>query len=103
MNKAIAVVVGLIVLLLLVLFSSTYTVKYNEVAIRATFGSADEQSIITEPGLHYRLPVFIDRVTTLGRWTPGVTVRCGSTRATANWKTPSACSRSSSEPSSRAC
>ncbi|MCP3905138.1 MAG: hypothetical protein GY715_16050 [Planctomycetes bacterium] len=65
MNKAFAVIVGLVVLLMLVVFSSTYTVKYNQVAIKATFGRADEGSIITEPGLHYRLPVFIDRVTTL--------------------------------------
>lgn len=65
MNKPIAVGVGLLVLVLLLLFSTTFTVKYNEVAIKATFGETDENSVVTEPGLHYRLPVFIDTVTKL--------------------------------------
>jgi membrane protease subunit HflC len=65
MNKAIAVAVGLLLLVLLLLFSTTYTVKYNEVAIKATFGQSDEQSIVREPGLHFRLPIFIDKITKL--------------------------------------
>ncbi|MBT8485977.1 MAG: hypothetical protein HKO59_16630 [Phycisphaerales bacterium] len=65
MNKTIAVGVGLLLLVLLLLFSTTYTVKYNEVAVKATFGQTDEGSIVTEPGLHYRLPVFIDKITKL--------------------------------------
>jgi len=65
MNKTIAAVVGLLLLLLLLLFSTTFTVRYNEVAIKATFGDADESGIVTEPGLHFRLPVFIDKVTKL--------------------------------------
>lgn len=65
MNKPIAVGVGLLVLVLLLLFSTTYTVNYNEVAVKATFGETDESSIVREPGLHYRLPVFIDKVTKL--------------------------------------
>jgi membrane protease subunit HflC len=65
MNKAIAVAVGLLLLVLLLLFSTTYTVKFNEVAIKATFGQSDEQSVVREPGLHFRLPIFIDKVTKL--------------------------------------
>ena len=64
MNKPIVVIVGLLVVVLLVLFSTTYTLKYNEVAIKQTFGQTDEGSIVTEPGLHYRLPVF-NKVTPL--------------------------------------
>lgn len=65
MNKPIAVGVGLLVLVMLLLFSTTFTVKYNEVAIKATFGQTDADGIIRDAGLHYRLPVFIDKVTKL--------------------------------------
>lgn len=65
MNKPIAVGVGLLVLVMLLLFSTTFTVKYNEVAIKATFGQADADSVVRDAGLHYRLPVFIDKVTKL--------------------------------------
>jgi len=62
MNKLIVIIVGAILLLLLVAFSTTYTVGYNEVAIKKTFGHADENSIVTEAGWHFRLPIFADRV-----------------------------------------
>lgn len=65
MNKAIALGVGLLLVVLLLLFSTTYTVKFNEVAIKATFGRTGEQSVIREPGLHFQWPVFIDKVTKL--------------------------------------
>jgi membrane protease subunit HflC len=57
--------VGVLLLVLLLLFSTTFTVKYNEVAIKRTFGRPGAGGVVTEPGLHYRLPVFIDRVTKL--------------------------------------
>jgi membrane protease subunit HflC len=62
MNKPLAIGVGLLLLAALLLFSTTYTVKYNEVAVRATFGQADDESIVRDAGLHYRLPVFIDDI-----------------------------------------
>ena len=62
MNKPLAIGVGLLLLVVLLLFSTTYTVKYNEVAVKATFGQADADSIVRDAGLHYRLPVFIDEV-----------------------------------------
>jgi membrane protease subunit HflC len=62
MNKAIAIGVGLLLLILLILFSTTYTVKYNEVVVKATFGQTGEENIVKEPGAHYRLPIFIDKV-----------------------------------------
>ncbi|MHC4785233.1 MAG: SPFH domain-containing protein [Planctomycetota bacterium] len=61
MNKAFAVVVGLLLLVLLVLFSTTYTVRFHEVAVKTTFGKAE--TVQTDPGVHFRYPLFIDRVT----------------------------------------
>jgi membrane protease subunit HflC len=60
MNKAFAAVVGLLLLVLLVLFSTTYTVRFHEVAVKTTFGK--EETVQDEPGVHFRYPLFIDRV-----------------------------------------
>jgi membrane protease subunit HflC len=62
MTKAFAVVVGLLLLVLLVLFSTTYTVRFHEVAVKTTFGK--EETVQDEPGVHFRYPLFIDRVST---------------------------------------
>jgi modulator of FtsH protease HflC len=67
MNKTIAIVVGLILLGALLLFSATYTVQYHEVAIKTRFGQTTDSSIIDEPGLKFRLPLFADKVTTLDK------------------------------------
>ena len=58
MNKAFAVIVGLVVLALLLLFSSTFTVKYNEIAIQSKFGRVDASSVLDDPGLNVKLPIF---------------------------------------------
>ncbi|MCZ6543856.1 MAG: SPFH domain-containing protein [Planctomycetota bacterium] len=63
MSKALAVVVGVILLVLLVLYSTTYTVRFHEVAIKTRYGRASAQSVVNEPGLHFRIPFFADRVT----------------------------------------
>ncbi len=65
MNKPLAVIVGGLLFVAFLLFSVTYTVKYNEVAIRATFGSVDESSVVEDSGLKFRWPIFIDQVTKL--------------------------------------
>jgi len=65
MNKPIAIGVGLFLLAFLLLFSTTYSVRYHEVAIRKTFGQSDSENIVTEPGLHFKLPIFADQVTRL--------------------------------------
>jgi membrane protease subunit HflC len=62
MSKTIAIVIGLILLVALLLFSMTYTVNYHEVAIKTRFGK--EGSVINQPGLKFRLPLFADRVST---------------------------------------
>lgn len=62
MKKATAIIVGLVILGVLILFSMTYTVSYSQVAIQSTFGKVDDGSIVREPGLHFRLPFFADSV-----------------------------------------
>lgn len=44
-------------------FSSSYTVRFTEVAVKTTFGSANENSIIESPGLHPKLPYPFQSVT----------------------------------------
>ena len=64
MKKTVAIVVGVVILAVLLLFSMTYTISFNEVGIRSRFGKIDEMSIVREPGLHFRLPFFADSVDT---------------------------------------
>ena len=63
MKKTIAVVIGAGLLVLLVLFSSTYTVRYHELAIKTRFGKMQDDSVQTEAGLHFQLPLFAEQVT----------------------------------------
>lgn len=63
MNKTIAIVIGLLIVLILVGFNTTYSVNYHEVAIKTRFGKP--VAVIREPGLHFKAPFFIDQVTKL--------------------------------------
>jgi regulator of protease activity HflC (stomatin/prohibitin superfamily) len=65
MSKTIAIIIGLVLLVSLLLFSMTYTVNFHEVAIKTRFGKTDENSIVRDAGLKFRLPLFADKVTTL--------------------------------------
>ena len=65
MKKQGALIFGLALLAVLSAYAFTFTVKYHEVAVRSRFGETDAQSIVREPGLNFRLPVFVDRVVTL--------------------------------------
>jgi len=62
MNRPLVLGVGGLLVILLLAFSTTYTVKYSEIAIRTRFGQVNDGSVVLEPGLHMRLPVFIDKV-----------------------------------------
>ena len=62
MKKAAAIIVGLVILGVLAIFSMTFTVSFNQVAIQSRFGKVDESSIVRAPGLHFRLPFFADGV-----------------------------------------
>ena len=64
MSKAVAVVVGVLLLALLLLFSMTYTVQFHEVAVKTRYGQTTAQRVITEAGLHFKLPFVADRVRT---------------------------------------
>jgi membrane protease subunit HflC len=51
----------LIIILIVVVFLAfmvTYTVRFTEKAVVTTFGRADEKSVITEPGLRFKIPYF---------------------------------------------
>jgi membrane protease subunit HflC len=65
MKRPIAIFSGIALLLILLLFSMTYTVSFHEVGIRSRFGQTSEDSIIRDAGLHFRLPFFADTVTLL--------------------------------------
>ena len=43
----------------------TYTVSFHEIGIQSRFGETSEDSIVREPGLHFRLPFFADSVAIL--------------------------------------
>jgi membrane protease subunit HflC len=60
-KKSSAIALGLAIIGVLVLYSTTYTVKYHEIAIRTRFGVP--AGVEREPGLHFKLPFFIDSVT----------------------------------------
>jgi regulator of protease activity HflC (stomatin/prohibitin superfamily) len=62
MNRLLVIGVGLLLVLLFLVFTTSYSVRYHEVAIRQTFGRVDESSVIREAGWHFKLPVFLDRI-----------------------------------------
>lgn len=57
------VVVALLVLLALALFSSTYTVRFTEVAVKTRLGAAGEGAVKDEPGFAWKLPYPFEEVT----------------------------------------
>ncbi|MCR9074590.1 MAG: SPFH domain-containing protein [bacterium] len=50
-------------LLILIAFSATYTVRFTEIGVKTTFGSANDDSIVDEPGLHFKMPYPFQSVT----------------------------------------
>lgn len=62
MRKPLVIATGFAILCVLLLFSMTYTVSFHEVGIQSRFGETSEDSIVREPGLHFRLPFFADSV-----------------------------------------
>jgi membrane protease subunit HflC len=63
MNRTIGIVVGALIVLVLVLYNTTYTVNFHELAIVTRFGKP--AGVVREPGLHLKAPFFIDQVTRL--------------------------------------
>jgi len=50
-------------ILVIVLFSASFTVRFTETAVKTRFGKASEKSIITEPGFKWKWPYPIESVT----------------------------------------
>ena len=56
-------VFGVLFFLMMVLYSAIFTVRFTETAVKTRFGSASENSIITEPGFQWKLPYPFESVT----------------------------------------
>ncbi|GEM_PF-417620 len=66
MNKrSSAIALGLAIVAVLVLYSTTYTVNYHEIAIHNRFGKP--AGVERTAGLHFKMPFFIDSVTKIDR------------------------------------
>lgn len=49
--------------LVLVIYMITYTVRFDEVAVKTRFGKADENAVIVEPGIYFKWFAPIENVT----------------------------------------
>jgi membrane protease subunit HflC len=63
MMRKIPVVVAIVIVAVLVLFSTTYTVNFHEIAVLTRFGKP--AGVERTAGLHLKAPLFIDQVTKL--------------------------------------
>lgn len=63
MTRRLPVIVALCIAVVLVLFNTTYTVNFHEVAVLTRFGKPG--GVEREPGLHLKAPLFIDQVAKL--------------------------------------
>ena len=61
MTRTFTIIVSALILLILIAFNTTYSVNFHEVAVKTRFGKPVE--IVQEPGLHFKAPFFIDRIT----------------------------------------
>lgn len=64
MQRGFRIVIAAVVVLAILAFMTTYTVRFTETAVVTTFGRADEQSVKTEPGLGLKWPYPIQSVIT---------------------------------------
>jgi len=64
MKHVITLVVAVLVIGVLAAYMVTFTVRYDEVAVRKTFERVDQNSLIRDPGLHFRWPWPIQKVET---------------------------------------
>lgn len=63
LSRSIKWVLLVVVLMALVSFSVTYTVRFTEAGVLTTFGAANAGSVKTEPGLKFKWPYPIQSVT----------------------------------------
>ncbi len=69
MQRSLGIIIAGFLLLAVLLFMTTYTVRFTETAVVTTFGSATEASVRKEPGLGFKLPVVqqVDKYDTRSR------------------------------------
>lgn len=63
MRRFLLLFVAVVIFVVFVLFSVTYTVRFTEEAVLSTFGKASTESVQSEPGLKWRWPAPIQSVT----------------------------------------
>lgn len=56
MKNKISFTIALIVVIMLGAYAVCFQVRYDQVAVKTTFDSADENSIISDAGIHFRAP-----------------------------------------------
>jgi len=56
MRNYTSIIVGIVVVLILVAYSVSYQVRYDQKVVVTLFGSADAESVVTDPGLKFKLP-----------------------------------------------
>lgn len=57
-----SIIVGMILAVILGLYMVTFQVRTTEVAIKKTFGRADADDVITEPGFQWKWPIPVQQV-----------------------------------------
>lgn len=62
MNRLALYIIAAIVAATLLLFTSTFQVRFNQAAVVTTFGEASQQARKDDPGLHFKWPVPIQQV-----------------------------------------
>ncbi|MCW5764879.1 MAG: hypothetical protein KIT68_02750 [Phycisphaeraceae bacterium] len=78
MQNLLRIVVAALIVLGIVAYMTTYSVRFTEVAVVTTFGGADAESVRTEPGLGFKWPYPIQTVTKYD-------TRCGSGHGPIRW------------------
>jgi modulator of FtsH protease HflC len=63
MKNSFTILMGAVITAALLSYMFLYQVRYDQVAVRTTFDKADDGSVQTEPGLKFRLPWPIHKVT----------------------------------------
>ncbi|MFM8733717.1 MAG: protease modulator HflC [Pirellulales bacterium] len=63
MKNSFTILVGMLIGLAMLAYMFCYQVRYDQVAVRTTFDKADEASVQSTPGLKWRLPWPIHKVT----------------------------------------
>jgi membrane protease subunit HflC len=62
-KRIIAAIFGVLLAALFVLFTTTYTVQFYEVAVKTSYGRGSKRDVVTEAGLKFRVPI-ADHVST---------------------------------------